>query len=308
MTGERVGFVGLGRMGLPMAYRLAGAGYTVVVFNRTGARIDALRAAIAQASDLPGTIEVADSPAAVASSCETTVTMLADGAAAEAVFDGPEGIFWGVREGAILIEMSTIGPALARELAQRALAVGAKLVDAPVSGSVPAATAGTLVAMVGGDEDAFARTGSALGPLTASRFHVGPSGAGAAMKLALNSVLAAVNEALAEALVLAERSGIDGEVAWEIFEHSAIGSRYVTYKRDAFVGDLSGDVAFSAALMRKDLTLAIALGQALDVPLSMAGTASSMLTVACATGHSDEDLAVVADVLRSWGRRGTGQK
>lgn len=296
MTDERVGFIGLGRMGMPMAHRLVDAGYPVVVFNRTAARAERLREAATGA----GTVTVVDSPAEVASASETVVTMLADGAAAEAVFEGPEGIFQTLRKGSVLLEMSTIGPALARALAARAQARGATLLDAPVSGSVPAATAGTLVTMVGGDPAAFNRVGALLSPLTAHALHVGSSGAGAAMKLALNSALGALNEALAEALVLAERAGVAGDMAWEVIGRSALGSPYVSYKRDAFLGERAEQVAFTAALMRKDLMLAIALGQELDVPLSMAGTASAMLTIACATGHGDEDLAAVVDVLRAW--------
>jgi 3-hydroxyisobutyrate dehydrogenase/2-hydroxy-3-oxopropionate reductase len=224
--------------------------------------------------------------------------MLADGAAAIAVYEGPDGLLASIGSESVVVDMSTIGPDLTQGLASQVSATGATMLDAPVSGSVPAARAGTLVAMVGGDAGALARVDGVLDAMTAQRIHVGPSGAGAAMKLALNGALAVFNAALSEALVLAERAGIERETAWDVFAASAIGAPFVSYKRDAFLGEPGGDVAFTTAGMRKDVNLAIALGQQLGVPLHTAGAANALLTMATAAGHGDSDFASVSHVIR----------
>jgi len=287
---ERVGFVGLGRMGAPMAHSLLRAGFPLTVANRSAHRADPLAAAGAA---------VAGSPAEAAAATDVLITMLADGPAAEAVLLGPDGVLAGAREGLIVLEMSTIGPAAARELAAACEQRGVTLLDAPVSGSVPAAEAATFTTFVGGDRTAFARARPVLAAMTSTQLWLGESGAGAAMKLALNGMIAATAQMLSEALVLAERSGIEREAAYDAIAASAVASRFVGYKRDAFLSPGDGPVAFTLELMQKDVELVLAHARACRVPVPGVAAADQMLTVARALEGDDADLAAVAGAVRA---------
>jgi 3-hydroxyisobutyrate dehydrogenase-like beta-hydroxyacid dehydrogenase len=272
-----------------MAHSLLGAGFPLTVYNRTPHRVDALRG--------HGAV-VADSPAELAASCDVVVTMLSDGVAVRQVLAGPNGVLSGVRPDALLIDMSTTGPVIARELAHLSDEHRAVFLDAPVSGSVSAAEAATLTTVVGGDHEAFLRARPVLAAMTAQQMWLGASGAGAAMKLALNGMVASTAQMLGEALVLAERSGIDRAKAYEAIATSAVGSRFVDYKRQAFLDPQNEPVAFTLALMQKDLALEIELARTLGVPLPGIGTADQTLTVARGICGDDADLAAVADAIR----------
>ncbi|MBV9002946.1 MAG: NAD(P)-dependent oxidoreductase [Solirubrobacterales bacterium] len=288
-----VGFIGLGRMGSPMAHCLLRAGFPLTVYNRTHSR--ALLLGNAGAA-------VAESPAEATRAVDVVVTMLADDGAVFDVVDGSDGLLAGARPGQVLIEMSTIGPDAARELADRAARCGVVALDAPVSGSVPAAEAATLVTVVGGDRDAFEAVCPVLAAMTRTQMWMGASGAGAAMKLALTGMIAATNEALSEALVISERSGIVREAAYEAIAASAVGSRFVEYKRAAFLDPGDEPVAFTLALMQKDLTLYLALARRLGVPVPGGAAADQMLTAARASEGEDADFAMVAAALRGIAR------
>ncbi|MBX5468615.1 MAG: NAD(P)-dependent oxidoreductase [Thermoleophilaceae bacterium] len=278
-----------------MARSLLRAGFPLTVFNRTARRAEPLRGAGAT---------VAGSPAEAASGADVVVTMLSDAAAVASVVTGPEGVLEGAREGTVLLEMSTIGPTAARELAAAAAERGVTVLDAPVSGSVELAEKAALTTVVGGDRDAFERVRPVLGAMTAAQLWLGPSGAGATMKLALNMLIAATTEAIAEGLVLCERAGIERERAYDAIASSAVGSRFVDYKRAAFLTPSDESVAFTLELMQKDLTLALALARDLRVPVPGVAAADQMLTVARALQGDDGDLARVADAVRELARRG----
>jgi 3-hydroxyisobutyrate dehydrogenase-like beta-hydroxyacid dehydrogenase len=226
------------------------------------------------------------------------MTMLSDGAAVRDVLTGPSGVLSGIKQNATVIDMSTTGPVAARELAVISAEHGVAFLDAPVSGSVSAAEAATLTTIVGGDRDAFDRARPVLAAMTAAQLWLGPSGAGAAMKLALNGMVASTAQAVAEALVLAERCGIDRPKAYDAIASSAVGSRFVDYKRQAFVDPVDEPVAFTLELMQKDLGLEIELGRQLGVPLPGVGAADQMLTVARGLCGDDADLASVAGAVR----------
>jgi 3-hydroxyisobutyrate dehydrogenase-like beta-hydroxyacid dehydrogenase len=285
-----VGVVGLGRMGLPMARSLRRAGFPLTVHNRTRDR------AFLLAGDAG--VTVAESPAEVVSGSDVVITVLADGDAVQAVMSGPSGLLAAATDGLVLIEMSTIGPDRACEFARRAAQRGATLLDAPVSGSVALAQAGTLTTLVGGDREAFERVRPVLAAMTGVQLWLGPSGAGAAMKLGLNGLIAATNHAVAEALVVAERSGIDCADAYDAIAASAVGSPFVAYKREAFVAPSDEPVAFTLALMEKDLALYLELADRLGVPLTAAAAIRSGVAAARATQGDDADLAAVAAALR----------
>jgi 3-hydroxyisobutyrate dehydrogenase-like beta-hydroxyacid dehydrogenase len=285
----KVGFVGIGKMGLPMAGNVLNAGHDVTVFNRTLERCDPLR-------DDGAT--VATSAAEVAREAEVLVTMLADPAVVEAQILADEQVLADAPEGMVWLEMSTIGPIAARNFAARAVEAGVEMLDAPVSGSVAVAEAAALVAMVGGSEAALDRARPALDAMTKAHFHLGASGAGAAMKLAVNVMIASATLAISEALVLAEAADIDRADAYEVIAAGALASPFVDYKKAAFL-DLDGTpAAFALDLMRKDLRLALEQGDAAGLPLLGATASAEAVTVAAGLEGGDGDLVRVADALR----------
>jgi 3-hydroxyisobutyrate dehydrogenase len=285
-----VGLIGLGRMGQPMAHNLLDAGFPLTVHNRTLERCEPFAARGAR---------VADSPADLARAADVVITMVADGPAAEAVYEGPDGVLAGLGSGDVVLEMSTIGPELARSLAERAAERGAELLDAPVSGSIPAARDAQLVVMVGGETEAFERARPVLDVLSRTHHHLGPSGAGAAMKLAVNALIGVTNLALSEVMVAAERSGIPRDRVLDVLADSAIGSPYIKYKREAFLDPDSVEVFFTVRLMKKDLGLAVDLGRSTDVPMLSVALADEALTLVAASGYGEEDVVRMADVLRA---------
>lgn len=204
----RASLIGLGRMGHPMARSLLRAGVPLTVYNRTPGRAEGLEGAT-----------VAGSHAEAAQAADVLITMVSDAAAARQVLGGLES-----QPGLIVCEMSTIGPVAARELAAELAERGITMLDAPVSGSTATAEAGQLTVIAGGDHTAFERARPVLAGLSAQQLWLGHSGAGAAMKLALNGMIAASAQMIAEALTVAERSGIDPARAYDAIAASAIRS------------------------------------------------------------------------------------
>lgn len=284
-----VGFAGIGRMGLPMARNLLAAGFPLTVFNRTEERCQSL---------LEAGAELAPSPADMASVTEVVVTMVSDAEAARSLVAGPAGILHGAGPGLVLVEMSTIGPTAARELAALAFERGVSMVDAPVSGSTSVAEAAALTVMAGGEEDAYERALPVLRAMSKAQFHLGPSGSGAAMKLALNVMIASTTHALSEALVLAESAGIERREAYRVVAESALASPFVAYKEAAFLDPDGVPPAFALDLMRKDLALACELGEQAGIPMLAAATAAGAMTLAAGLEGGEEDLVRVADALR----------
>ncbi len=288
----RIGFAGLGHMGLPMAARLADAGVSLTVWNRTASRA----APLADRG-----VPVAASLLDLAAGSDVLITMLADGQASRDVWCGPDGLLAACPRGCTGVDMSTTGPSAAREIAAEAAGHGADFLDAPVSGSTALAAQGTLTTMVGGPAEAFERVRPVLTALTARQLHLGPAGAGAAMKLAVNIMIAATNQAVAEALALAADAGITPASAYDTLAASAVASPFLGYKRDAYLADDAGPeipVAFTTALMAKDLDLALNLADGTALPLPVATAARHSLAAACAAGYADADFSCVARLLR----------
>jgi 3-hydroxyisobutyrate dehydrogenase/2-hydroxy-3-oxopropionate reductase len=178
-------------------------------------------------------------------------------------------------------------------------ATGAGILDAPVSGSVGLAETGGLTLMVGGDAADLDRARPALESLAKMIFHLGPLGAGAVMKLAVNTVIFGLNGALAEGLVLAEAAGIDRSLAYDVFAASAAGAPFVGYKRAAFLEPEDTPVAFALELAAKDLRLISAMAVSVGQPLPQTGTNLELIRSAAAGGRADRDFATVAGELRS---------
>ena len=281
---RRVAFCGLGRMGAPMAARLLGAGHEVTVWNRTAARAAALvdQGAVA-----------ALTPADAAAGAELIVTMLSNPQALDDVVLGPEGVAAGVSSGAALIEMSTVGPDAVRALGAR-LPDGVAMIDAPVLGSIPQATDGTLKIFVGGDRAVFDSCRPVLEAMGSPR-HLGPLGAGASMKLVANSTLGALMCGLAEALALADALGLDEAAVLDLLAESPIG---VTVKsKRALIGSGHYPANFKLALAAKDLGLVTAAARQAGTELRLAAAAQWWFERADAAGLGHFDYsAVIAEV------------
>jgi 3-hydroxyisobutyrate dehydrogenase/2-hydroxy-3-oxopropionate reductase len=293
-----VAVVGLGRMGSAMAraLRASGDGGDLVLHNRTPERAREL------AEELGA--RVAETPAAAAAEADVVVSMLADGAAVASVWDGPDSLLVGARSGAVLVDMSTVPPDTLLRFAERASAAGAGILDAPVSGSVALAESGSLTIMAGGGADALERARPVLDRLSQKVFHMGPLGSGHAMKLAVNGVIFALNNAVSEALVLAERAGISREAAYEVLASGAAGAPFVGYKRDAFLNPDTAPVGFSLELAGKDLDLITAFADALGVPVPLAAVSRDVIGQAAGAVGGDRDFSAVAVHLRA--RSGEG--
>ena len=273
-----------------MAHALAAAGFEVVCWNRTP------ESAAALAAEVGG--RAMASPAEVAQAADVCVSMLADGPAVEAVYGDSDGLLTGARPGNVLVDCSTVRPSTIRRFETAARQAWAGLLDAPVSGSVSLARSGKLTIMVGGEPADLERARPVLGALASTIFHLGPLGAGAAMKLAVNTVIFGLNQALAEGVVLAEAAGIDRALAYDVLAASAVGAPYVGYKRASFLEPETAPVAFSLDLAAKDLRLIAAFAAELGVPVPQAAGNLAVITAAAAEDRGDRDFSAVAEHLR----------
>jgi 3-hydroxyisobutyrate dehydrogenase/2-hydroxy-3-oxopropionate reductase len=286
-----VALVGTGRMGAAMVGRLRGADYPVTVWNRTSARADEVAAATGAS--------VAASAREAVSGAGVVLVSLADDAAVEAAYTGPDGLVAGLGTDAVVLETSTIDPATVRAMGPQVAGRGAVLLDAPVSGSVPVVERGELTFMVGGDPAALDRARPVLAPIGSRVFHLGELGTGASMKLVVNAVVHGLNQALSESLVLAERAGIAREAAYEVFAASAIAAPFVHYKRAAFEHPDETPVAFMLDLVAKDLDLITALAERTGARMDQAATNRRIVGEAVDAGYGERDLSALAAFLRS---------
>ena len=282
-----VGYVGLGVMGNSIVRRLLAAGHQVTVWNRTRAKAEPLLAAGAG---------WADSPREVAAAGDLVFTMVTNTEAVRAVTEGEEGVLAGLRKGAIYIDMSTASPANTRALAERVAAVGASMLDSPVSGTSLTVDQGKASLMVGGQPDAFERAKTVLEAIGPRVIHVGPSGSAVTMKIAVNLSLAVQMLAFSEGVLLAEKSGIPREKAVEVMLASVVASPMVAYRGPLVLGH-PDEVWFDCHMMQKDMNLALELGQQLEVPLPTTAVTNELLTAANGMGIGERDFAVLFDVL-----------
>jgi 3-hydroxyisobutyrate dehydrogenase-like beta-hydroxyacid dehydrogenase len=286
-----LGFVGLGAMGSRLAGRLIDAGNEVYGYNRTKSRAQPL---------IERGLQWRDSPVDVAAAADVVFTMITDDAALEAITLGPDGILAGLQEGKVYVDMSTVSPRASRELAARVDSLGAQMLDAPVSGSIPQAESGTLAIFVGGSESAFATAEPLLHELGQTVTHVGTNGQGLLVKLAVNISLAVQTLAFSEGLLLAERGGVEPRLAAEAMSTSSIGSPMLK-ARVPLLLDLPEQAWFDVALMAKDIGLARDAADELAIPLPTAAVAQEMLARASDLGYAHRDLAALHEVLAKSG-------
>ncbi len=282
-----IGFVGLGAMGSQMAGRLLDSGYEVYGTNRTRPRAQAL---------VDRGLHWRDTPREVAEAADVTFSMVTDDSALDAIASGPDGVLAGLMDGKVYVDMSTVSPRASTALAVRVEATGAAMVDAPVSGSIPQAQAGTLAIMVGGTPQAFATVEPLLRVLGQTVTHVGPSGRGLVLKLAINISLAEQTLAFSEGLLLAQRAGIDPHLAAEVMSTSSIGSPMLK-ARVPLILDLPEDAWFDVAMMHKDIRLAGQTADELEITLPSVQVLDETLTMAGELGYEHRDLAALYEVL-----------
>jgi 3-hydroxyisobutyrate dehydrogenase len=276
----RIAVVGLGRMGEPIAHRLLEAGHELTVFNRTSSRADGLVERGARR---------AGSPADVWASAEACITMVADDEALRTVMLGEDALLRQGQRGRVVIDMSTVSVDASRAVAEAAQAAGIGYLRAPVSGNPSVVEAGNLTIMVSGDGEAFERLQPALRDIGPHVFYFGAGEEARVMKLALNLMVAATAQMMAEALVLGESSGLERAAMLEVMGTSAVGSPFVKYKTAALVSD-DYTATFTSTMMHKDLSLALDAGRAVGVPLPVTDLIRGLLEDCMATGMGDADL------------------
>ena len=285
---QTIGFIGLGKMGGNMAARYLAAGYTVYgeARNRNGAQwlIDQ-------------GLRWVDTPREVADAADIVMTSLPNDDVIESVTSGPDGLLAGLSEGKIWADLSTIRPGVSRKLAARVRADGhgARMLDTPVSGSIPQIQTGTLTIMVGGDQDAYRHIEPVLRVLGTPEY-VGENGQGLVLKLAINISLAVQMLAFSEGLLLAERDGIDPHRAAEIMTESPIGSPMLR-ARVPLVLDKPDETWFDVELMHKDIRLVRQTALELGTVSPSAAVADAVLGEAREMGYADKDLAALHEVL-----------
>jgi 3-hydroxyisobutyrate dehydrogenase len=286
----RVAVVGTGRMGSAMVGRLVDAGHDVTVFNRTRSRAEPVAAAHG--------IAIAATPRAAAAAADVVIVSLADDAALRDTYLGPDGLVSGLRAEAVVADTSTVDPATIQALGEEVGRVDATLIDTPVSGSVSTVQSGQLLVMAGGDEAALALARPALDAFARQVIFLGALGAGATMKLVVNSMVHGLNEALAEALVLAEKAGVERSSAYEVIASSAAAAPFVLYKRAAYEHPDDTPVAFALDLVAKDLELAAGLAARVGADVPQLAANRAVVQRALDAGLGQADLSALASLLR----------
>jgi 3-hydroxyisobutyrate dehydrogenase-like beta-hydroxyacid dehydrogenase len=284
---NKIGFVGLGRMGGNMAARLMDAGHELYGTARNRAHVQSL---------IDQGLEWRDTAREVAEAVDVLFTSLPDDDALLAVASGPSGVIAGLAPDKVWVDTSTVSPMLARGLARRVREHGAVLLASPVSGSVPQVQSGSLTIIVGGPRDAFTRVESILWEL-GTPYYVGDNDQALILKLAINVSLAVQTLAFAEGYLLALRSGVDADVAQDLMLSSAIASPAVKGRAPLML-DPPEEAWFDIGFMQKDVELALEAARQLQVPLPSAGRADEVLAVAQELGYEHSDIAALLQVLR----------
>ena len=289
-----VAVCGLGRMGRPIARRIAGGEFALAVWNRSPGP--------AQETAAETGATPAMTPAEAARGADVVVTMLTDGPAVLAVLEGPDGVLAGLEPGAVVVDCSTTGADAARRAAELCRAAGVGFLDCPVSGSTAVAERGELGLMVGGDADLLQRVRPVLDRFGGTIVHVGPTGAGAAAKVAVNGLLHTFSTALAESLVAAEAAGVDRAALFDVLAGGVLANTFLGYKRQAFLDPDAAPVAFDLTTAAKDLQLAVDAGRSAHLPASVVAQTLQLHRRALDDGYGDRDIAAMA----SWFSKRTG--
>lgn len=290
---EHIGLIGLGRMGQAMAARLLAAGFPLTVHNRTRAKAEELIASGAS---------WAETPAELASRADITLTVLTDDRAVEQIYQGEHGLLAGAVEGKLFIEMSTIRTSTISAIGPQVAARGARLLDAPVSGTVEPARQGQLLTMVGGDAADLERARPALESFSRRIVHMGPSGAGTTMKLALNMPMAIFWAGLSEAMAMGQQFGLNVEQMLDIYLDSPVALPALRIKAPLLLG-APHEVAFDVTGVRKDLLAMVGTAQDVGVPAATGASALALFAAATAAGYGERDLAFLVEYMAEQARK-----
>jgi len=285
---DRIGFIGLGTMGSAMAANIVRAGFPLTVWNRTVGRAPEL-------ADLGATF--AATAAEVAAASDIVVVCVSDTPDVEAVLFGPDGVAAGAQEGMLIIDCSTIAPSGSWKFAERLDGLGLVFVDAPVSGGSEGAQNATLTIFVGGHERDVERARPVLTAIGRTITHVGPIGAGQAVKAVNQVILAGAYLGVAEGIVLAMKAGLDAEQVIDALGAGAAQS-WVLANRSGRMVDNDYPLGFKLALHRKDLAIALGLADQLGASLPLAALTAALESGLIAQGHGDEDMSALARAIR----------
>ncbi len=280
---EQIGFIGLGIMGKPMAKNLLKAGYSLTVYDIVGEPVEELVTEGAARGS---------SNKDVAAKSDTIITMVPDSADSEAAILGPEGALEGARPGSVIIDMSSIAPLVSQRIAGECANKGVEMLDAPVSGGEPGAINATLAIMVGGKQEVFDQHFDLLKTMGSNVVLTGDIGAGGITKLANQIIVAANIEALSEALVLAQRAGVDPEKVWNAIRGGLAGSAVMEAKGPMML-DRNFRPGFRIRLHQKDLRNVLQTAQELNVPLPATALMQQILGALVNEGEADSDHAAI---------------
>ena len=279
----KLGFIGIGSMGRPIARRLLQAGYKVSVYNRDRTKAEAL---------VGDSAVVANSIAELASNTDVILSCLANDDAVRNVYAGTEGVFANVRPGTVVIEMSTVNPETSRELYKLGAARAVSVLDVPISGSTPAAEQGTLTLFGGGDEKIFHNAEPIFRAIARQYFYLGPSGSGTTMKLVANTLLGIGMQAIAEAVALGQKAGLNRHRLFDVLSHTAvIAPAHIGKLTRAAANDYSAQ--FALRLMNKDFRLILETAAEMRVPMPVTAAAFQINTAEAANSIEEDFSAVI---------------
>ena len=288
---RKLGFIGIGSMGRPIARRLLESGYKVMVYNRDRSKAEAL-------VDFGAT--VAKKLSQLTFHADVILSCLANDDAVRSIYMGPEGIFANVGSGSVIIEMSTVHPETSRELYKKGTDFNAHVLDVPISGSTPAAEQGTLTLLGGGDEEIFHAAEPLFRAIARQYFYLGPSGSGTTMKLVLNTLLGVGMQAIAEAVALGQKAGLNRDRLFDVLSHTAvIAPAHIGKLTRAASNDYSPQ--FALQLMNKDFRLILETAAEMRVPMPVTAAAFQINT-AEAADFADEDFSAVIRLAENLAR------
>ena len=287
----KLGFLGLGLMGYPMARNLLRAGHQVALWSHTEAKARKL------AGEEKGVF--CGTPREVGASAECIFACVGDSAMSERVFTGPDGVLEGAQAGAVVADCSTVGPSTSRRISKAFGAKGVHFLDAPCTGSTPGAEGGTLTFMVGGPKDVFDRVRECFLPMGKNLYYCGESGMGLHAKLSQNMVLASLFQGFSEAMVLATKAGLDPELMLQILDNSAAKAGLISFKAP-YVFARNFKTNFSLRWMHKDMGLMLESARELNVPLPATAVVRELFGASIARGHADEDFCSAITLLEEW--------
>jgi 3-hydroxyisobutyrate dehydrogenase len=286
MSTTKIGWIGIGNMGVPMVKNLVKAGFEVTIYNRTRARAEALQQEVE--------VAIADSPAELVAGSDMVITMVSDDAALLEIYTGADGVLSGnVPANLLAIDMSTVSPETTKKVAELCKAKGIGYLDAPVSGSVKPAQDAQLIIMVGGQTGDFERAQPVFNALGKASLLLGDNGAGNNAKLAINLFLAITLQGFSEAVLLAQQLGIDTAQFLDIVNNGAVGSGITKIKSAAILDD-NFKAAFALKHLAKDLGLAQQQGMHLPASMAVLNTYREAL----AAGLGNEDVIAVINQLK----------